>query len=65
MATKQNLPDSAALAGADDPNSQFFGHGGSYRFDPATGQTSLLERAGDAPKTTPAQQPESIDSIKE
>lgn len=34
------------------------GQGGSYSFDPATGQTTLIERAGhqaDAPSSTPAQ----------
>jgi len=33
-------------AAVDDPKHPFFGQGGSYRFDPATGKTTLIECAG-------------------
>lgn len=43
----------AAVPAADDPTHPFFGQGGSYVFDPATGQTTLLARSGQAtPATT-------------
>lgn len=48
MATKFN-PITAAPA-ADDPKHPFFGQGGSYFFDPATGQTTLRARSGQAPE---------------
>lgn len=80
MATTTNTPQPSAplastpvvLASAApvdaNPAHPFFGHGGSYRFDPATGQTVLLERAGETtapaapdpslatPSSTPAQE---------
>lgn len=63
-------PISPAIAAPVDTNPAhpFFGHGGSYRFDPATGKTTLIERAGEdvatsteepapaAPSSTPAQE---------
>lgn len=51
-----------------NPAHPFFGQGGSYRFDPASGQTTLIERAGETaapatqdasltpPSSTPAQE---------
>lgn len=35
-----------AAAPAAAPENPYFGHGGSYRYDPASGQTTLLARAG-------------------
>lgn len=67
MATYKTTPELLPPAAAPTEN-PFFGHGGSYRFDPATGQTVLLERAGETaapaapdpslatPSSTPAQE---------
>lgn len=38
-----------------DQSHPYFGQGGSYQFDPATGQTTLIERAG-TPLPDPAPQ---------
>ena len=57
MATKSNPANSAPtapVAAADDPTHPFFGQGGSYFYDPATGQTTLRERSGQAGEQTPA-----------
>ena len=43
------------------PTNPYEGHGGSYSLDPATGQTTLIERAGlqaSAPTPPIATQPE-------
>lgn len=67
MATT-NTPKPGATPVDANPAHPFFGHGGSYRFDPANGQTVLLERAGETaapatpdpiafvPSSTPAQE---------
>jgi len=67
MATT-NTPKPSATPVDANPDHPFFGHGGSYRFDPATGQTTLIERAGETvppidpapssatPSSTPAQE---------
>jgi hypothetical protein len=53
MATKQIYASPADALPADaDTNHPYFGKGGSYSFDPATGQTTLLERAGLATDAT-------------
>lgn len=55
MATKFNPTTTAApVAAADDPTHPFFGQGGSYFFDPTTGQTTLRERSGKASAQTQA-----------
>jgi hypothetical protein len=52
-------------APAGPPSTPFFGMGGSYSQDPATGVTALIERAGhpqagqatpETPQSTPAQE---------
>lgn len=51
MATT-NTPKPIATPAQDNPAHPFFGQGGSYRFDPASGQTTLIERAGEAAATS-------------
>ncbi len=65
MATT-NTPKPSTTPAQDNPAHPFFGQGGSYRFDPATGQTTLIERSGEpaaavaqspaTPSSTPAQE---------
>jgi len=43
-------PAAAPLAAPENP---YFGQGGSYRFDPASGQTTLIGRAGLVDAATP------------
>lgn len=66
MATKTPAPSAAPVE--SKPGNPFFGHGGSYRLDPVSGKTTLIERAGTAaqpeppvpliatPSSTPAQE---------
>lgn len=64
MTTKKpNLQ--APAQSAPEPDAPFFGMGGSYSQDPATGVTALIERAGhpqaaqvtpETPQSTPAQE---------
>lgn len=47
-------PSKPAPAPVAAPENPYFGQGGSYRFDPATGLTTLASRAGLESTTAPA-----------
>lgn len=66
MATKTPTPTPAQPAAAN-PDAPYFGQGGSYSQDPATGVLTLIERAGQPASlaATPATQATPFTPVQE